>query len=196
MTHNGKIASLNVSTYSIRAPGHECVLMAMLMLAVQGVLRAGTIIAKNSDDKGVPYEDLSETLGTGDGSTKTFTGTMADAPLEPGSVAVTDGTESFEDDGFGNLIGSDGGSGTMIYKTGSASVTFNAAVANGTDITITAGREIAGVLDRDVDTDKAVDGAVVVHGTVKEDALLKGADAAGCETADFVRLRGRHIYPV
>lgn len=196
MTHDAIVSSLNLSIKSIRAPGHECVLMAMLMLAAQGVLRAGLVISKNSAGAGVPYENLTQVLGTGDGSTKAFTGTIAGAPLDPGSVAVTDGTETFADDGHGTLTGSAAGTGTVNYATGAASISFYANVADTEEVTVTSARQVVGVLDRDVDTAKAVDCAVVIHGTVKEGELLKGAAGAACVAADFARLRRCGIYPV
>lgn len=197
MTHNATIASFTVKHESIRAPGHEPVLIAAKLAAAQGVLRKGLIIALDSDGNGIPYADLSGVIGTGDGATKEFTETLSGAPLEPGSVAVTDGVETFLDDGFGNLIGDAGGSGTVIYKTGAVSVTFNANVVDTTDVTATGNGEIKGVLDRDVDTAVSVDGAVIVHGTVKEGLLLKGADSGtAAVAADFKRLNKRGIYPV
>jgi hypothetical protein len=172
-------------------------LRSVKLAADQGVLRKGLIIALNAEESGIPYTDLSSVIGTGDGATKDFIGTISGAPLEPGSVAVTDGVEAFIDDGFGNLIGDAGGSGTVIYKTGSVSVSFNANVTDTTDVTATGNGEIKGVLDRDVDTAVAVDGVVIVHGTVKEDMLLKGSDSGtSAVTADFNMLVKRHIYPV
>lgn len=73
----------------------------------------------------------SENLASGDGSTKTFAGTLAFRAGNPTrtcfNVAITDSTETFTDDGSGNLTGSLGGSGTINYTTGAYSVTFNTA---------------------------------------------------------------------
>jgi hypothetical protein len=81
-----------------------------------------------------------ENLGTGDGSTKTFTGTLAfkggGATRNCFAVVIADtdgGGESFKDNYDGTLTGSAGGVGTINYITGAYSVTFNtapAAVAN------------------------------------------------------------------
>jgi len=79
---------------------------------------------------------VGESLGTGDGVAVNFSGTLANTPVIAGSVKVTDGTETFSDDGAGNLTGSAGGSGTINYSTGAISVTFNAAPANGAGITV------------------------------------------------------------
>ena len=195
--HNGKVASFNVQHESVRAPGHEQVLAMVQLKADQGVLRKGLIIVLDPSDQGIPLDTLSAVLGTGNGSTKNFSGILSGFPLEPGSVEITDGVETFFDDGLGNLIGSAGGSGTAIYKTGAVSVSFNTAVPNATDIQMSGAGEIKGVLDRDVDTAKSTNGAAIIHGTVKEELLKKGSvSLAPAETAEFKLLNKRGIYPV
>lgn len=69
-----------------------------------------------------------EARHNGDGSTRTFTGTLA---FKAGlarrtcfAVTFTDGTESFTDDYNGVLTGSAGGTGTINYTTGAYSITF------------------------------------------------------------------------
>lgn len=75
----------------------------------------------------------SENIGTGDGSTKTFTGTLAfkagGAKRTCFAIEVTDtsGSETFTDDRNGVLTGTNGGTGTINYTTGAISVTFNTA---------------------------------------------------------------------
>lgn len=194
--HDATIGTFNVQTKTIRAPGHEAVLTSIRLKASQGILRAGLVISQDKTGHGIPFESLSTALGTGNGSTKNFTGTVADAPLEPGSISVTDGVETFIDDGLGNLIGDAGGTGSAVYMSGAVTVSFDSAVANATEIELTAGSDIAGVLDRDVDTFKAADGTAVIHGTVKEGELLKGAAEAACGAAEFKLLQKRGIYPV
>lgn len=78
-----------------------------------------------------------ESRNSGDGSTKTFTGTLS---FKAGgsvrtcfAVSFTDGTEAFTDDYNGNLTGSLGGTGTINYTTGAYSVTFNTAPIAGTN---------------------------------------------------------------
>jgi len=82
------------------------------------------------------YAVAGEVLDTGDGSTKTFTGTVSNVPLRAGDLSVTDGTESFTDNSDGTLTGDAGGTGTINYTTGAVSVTFNANVTNLQDITM------------------------------------------------------------
>lgn len=77
-----------------------------------------------------------EAVGTGDGATSTFAGTLAVIPFQRFSLSLTDTVETFTDDGLGNLLGSAGGTGTVNYSTGVYSVTFNAAPANSQAITV------------------------------------------------------------
>jgi len=65
----------------------------------------------------------------------TFTATLTNTPIVADSVSVTDGVETFSDNGDGTLTGSADGSGTIDYDTGALSVTFFAAPANGAAIT-------------------------------------------------------------
>ncbi|MGD9697435.1 hypothetical protein [Acinetobacter sp.] len=69
-----------------------------------------------------------EGIATGDSTDVTFTATLVHLPIA-GSVAITDGVESFVDDGEGVLTGDATGTGTVSYLTGEVSVTFNAAPA-------------------------------------------------------------------
>lgn len=100
------------------------------------------------------------TPATGDGVTKTFTGTLSltnpdgtDTGIAPFSITVAVNaknlgcsgsqyskvTVSAVDDGFGNLVNYPGGSGissgTINYSTGAISVTFSSAPASGTPVT-------------------------------------------------------------
>ena len=84
-----------------------------------------------------------EAYGTGDGATVTFQSTLAWTPVRAldanfgFEVNVTDGVETFVDNGSGTLTGDGGGTGTVNYTTGEVSVTFNAAPANAAAITAT-----------------------------------------------------------
>ena len=76
-----------------------------------------------------------EVLGSGDGSEKTFTGTLSNVSgfKTAFGVSVTDSTETFNDDGNGLMLGSLGGTGTINYATGAISVTFNTAPTSGSN---------------------------------------------------------------
>ena len=82
-----------------------------------------------------PVTVSAESVGTGDGSTVTFTATLASLVVAPSSLSVVDGVETFTDNGDGTLSGSAGGTGTINYRTGALSVTFNTAPTTGASIT-------------------------------------------------------------
>ena len=80
-----------------------------------------------------------EVIGTGDGSTTSFSATLANTPVEPKSLTVhyTIGGTAYTgtDDGEGNITGTDIDSGTINYDTGEVSLTFSTAPDDGTNIT-------------------------------------------------------------
>jgi len=96
-----------------------------------------TILYLSWIDNDYPYAEITgESVGTGDGVTKTFTGTTAQPLVVGRSVVVTDSTETFTDNGNGVLTGSAGGTGTINYTTGAYSVTFFVAPGGSQPITI------------------------------------------------------------
>jgi hypothetical protein len=87
-------------------------------------------------DELTDYSQISaEARHNGDGSTKTFAGTLnfkgVNAQRTCFFVTFTDGTETFTDDYNGILTGTLGGTGTINYTTGAYSITFNTAPAVG-----------------------------------------------------------------
>lgn len=88
----------------------------------------------DAQDSSVYTTVSAENIGTGDGSTVTFTDTLA---FKGGgsrrtcfAITATDGTETFTDNRNGILTGSAGGTGTINYTTGAISVTFAVAPTN------------------------------------------------------------------
>jgi len=78
---------------------------------------------------------LVQQVDDGDGVDLTFDFTMTPTTgmaVVPGSVVVTDGTETFSDNGDGTLTGNDSGTGTVNYGTGAVAVTFTTAPIVGT----------------------------------------------------------------
>jgi len=65
-------------------------------------------------------------LENGDGTKKAFTGTLPHSQLKPKTLVITDGVETFVDNGLGVLESSNGSGvdGTINYKTGNWSVSF------------------------------------------------------------------------
>jgi len=78
---------------------------------------------------------IGETIDTGDDEEDEFDADLDDTPVEPGSVTVTDGTETFTDNGKGKLVGSLGGSGDIDYVSGDIKVEFNTAPVEAQAIT-------------------------------------------------------------
>jgi len=67
-----------------------------------------------------------EVLAYGDGTTKTFTGTLAHHPVVAETVRITNTIETFNDIHTDQLAGSAGGTGTINRFTGAYTITFNA----------------------------------------------------------------------
>jgi len=175
-----------VGTYEYPTPNetiftghHGPVVKSKKVKTGQGVLEAGLIVAASADGNVVPYGKESVTLGTGDGSATNFSGSFSNIPLAPGSITVTDGTQTLRDDGCGNLYGD--GSGTVNYETGEIAVSFASAVASGASVTAEATNQPLGVLIERCDTDKEDAAAVLVHGTVWKERLLVGSSAPEAE---------------
>ncbi|MCS6785098.1 MAG: hypothetical protein NZ581_07910, partial [Candidatus Caldarchaeum sp.] len=76
------------------------------------------------------------TLGTGNGTATTFTGTLPATPVRPTSFRVTAGSVSGTDNGSGAVTGTGISSGTVNYNTGAVSVTFASAPASGVAVTV------------------------------------------------------------
>jgi hypothetical protein len=73
-------------------------------------------------------------IGTGNGSTTAFSGTLA-TPVLPGSVAIGPAAVMGKDNGLGTISGA-GLSGTINYGTGAISVTFTTAPASGAQVLV------------------------------------------------------------
>ncbi len=81
-----------------------------------------------------------EGLGIGDAATVIFSGTLNNFPIVAGSLSITDGVETFADDGLGVLTGDGGGTppasvGAIDYATGVWSVEFETAPITAVQIT-------------------------------------------------------------
>jgi len=138
-------------------------------------------------------EEVYGEAATNTGGT-TYAGTVTYFPVEADTMTITDGVETFTDDGAGNLVTDDssGTDGTIVYATGTYSVTFTNAVAAAPTINYSYNYEKAtdGVPEVDVDlsseTLTATDfmlrakytlGAAIdlekAHGLILEDEIVK-----------------------
>lgn len=190
-----KLSTFSFGEDSIAAGGHPLVLIGHTVNAAQGDLIAGLLLGKSATSL-VPWDEATEVIDTGDGATKAYSGTIAHYPIQPGTLVITDGVETFADDGLGRLTGDAGGSGTIVYATGAYDLSFNANVVNLTDIEATNYNELACVNEGLVDTTAETSCNGVVHGSVRADRLTKGATPVALSVADYARLIGMSIYPV
>lgn len=91
-----------------------------------------------------PEQPTQLQIGTGDAVTVVFNATLNSPPVLAGSVFITDNVELFTDDSNGNLTGSLGGTGTVVYLTGAVTLTFATAPASAQQILATYTAYIAG----------------------------------------------------
>ncbi|MHC5078001.1 MAG: hypothetical protein ACYTHN_03215 [Planctomycetota bacterium] len=86
-------------------------------------------------DPGIASQDMeNERIAWGNNSIGPYGGNLARGPITGMSVSITDGTETFTDDGNGNLTGSLGGTGFIDYFSGGFVLTFNQVVPPQTPI--------------------------------------------------------------
>jgi hypothetical protein len=197
MAINGRVSTFNRSEEKAGLPGHGPVLIGMRFAADNGIYPVGLLLTLGLDDVAVPAQEvLAEVQGAGTGATTDFNGALDLAlPVEPGSLVMTDGVEAFRDDGCGRLVGDAGGAGTIDYQTGNYSVSFNANVGDGVDVTADYITALDAVLDQQVDTAAEGSGMAVVHGTVARNVLKVGAVGQAAPTAKLLRaLRGNGIW--
>jgi len=190
-------ANLGKQTFTealIIAQGHDAQVLGRKFKVNQGTLAAGTLVALNASREIVPYAEAEQVIGTGDAEVKDFSDSLDQYPVEPGSVEVTDGVETFSDDYNGRLTGSAAGTGLVNYETGAIQVSFNAAPALAAAVTAACKNRIKGVVQRDVDTTKEASGLVVVHGAVVAEALKMGGVAPSVDILEQLELMG--IYPL
>jgi len=197
MTINGQVGSISRDEERAQIPGHDPVILSGKLKANDGIYPTGLALTRNASAELVPLAEVTdEVIETGDGSTKAFTGTLASYPVEPGTLAITDGVETFADDGSGRLTGSAGGSGTINYRTGAYAVTFNANVVNEVDVTADYVTAVDGVLDEQVDTAYSASGLYVAHGTVDTTVLKVGKTAKAAPSAALLMLlQKKGIFP-
>ncbi|MEW6776517.1 MAG: right-handed parallel beta-helix repeat-containing protein [Bdellovibrionota bacterium] len=78
-------------------------LAAALTLALAVSVQAATILVDDDGDDGVESV-TDEVLGTGNGTQTTFTGTLDNGAIQPGTVNVDDQTESLNDNANGQIL--------------------------------------------------------------------------------------------
>lgn len=196
MTIKGTVGSFSRKEERAQIPGHEPVILSGKLKANDGVYPVGLILTRKAGDL-IPFAEVSdEVIGTGNGATQVFAATLASFPVEPGTVSVSDGVETFADDSVGRLVGSAGGTGTIDYTTGKISLDFNANVVNAVNVLVDYTTAVGGVLDEETDTANSGSCIYVAHGTVATVMLKVGKTAPAEPSGATLMLLQKHgIYP-
>ncbi len=91
-----------------------------------------------------PNQITRQTPWGGNGITVLFSTTIQQPPILAGTVIVTDNTETFTDNGLGNLTSNLGAVGNVNYTTGLITVSFTTAPASGQNIYLSFEGYVAG----------------------------------------------------
>ncbi|HBG06321.1 MAG: hypothetical protein A2075_12185 [Geobacteraceae bacterium GWC2_58_44] len=197
MTIKGKVGSFTRSEERARIAGHDPVVLAGQLPAADGVYPCGLLLTRSAANVLIALTLIAaEVLATGAGNVKAYAATLAEFPVEPGTLVITDGVETFTDDGFGHLTGDAGGTGTINYLTGDYAIEFAVNVLLASDIEADYTTAFAGVLDEEVDTAESESGLYVAHGTVDSNVLKVGKVAKAEPTAALLMLmQKKGVYP-
>lgn len=193
MPYNANLGTQSFNEVAVVDYSHPPIITTMEPLADQGELAPGLMASEDGNGKVVPYDQYTEVFGTGDGAVTDFTGTLSNAPVMPGRVEVTDGSETFVDDEQGNLESDAGGTGTINYLTGEISVSFNSAPSTDADVQASYVNRIAGVVTLRCDTANEDAASVLEHGTVARNMLSRNGSEP--TAGDIKSLRAAGIYP-
>ncbi len=194
MAINGKFGGFEYDDQKVRGGHHPAVVLTgMFMEGIAAMLALGMFLARGLGGKLRDWlPEIGGVLGEGDGTETTFVFDLGGA-IEPGSLEITDGVETFSDDGFGTLTG-DGdapaGSGKIDYASGKGTVTFKLAPLDEAEIEGTWEPGVVGVLDENLHPDRGLSALYVVHGIVRR-AALKVSDGDGGYTAPDAAMLGK-----
>ena len=172
---NANIGNVSLKEAPVLAGQGPHMIRTEKLLAGQDDLDPGLVVSLDAADETVPYDEAqTKAAGVGDGSEDEFSAVLG--PVEPGSVSVADGTETFSDDGFGTLTGDAEGSGKVNYQTGAVSVAFKAAPSAEASVDVSYKPIPRGVLIRKAVADAGVC-EVCIEGKVIRSALKIGSAA-------------------
>lgn len=192
MIHNAVIGSTTLRESQVKAGSGPHVTRIYPTVAGLAALAAGAVMARDAGGALHPYgSPRAIAMADGDGAGKSFTVTLGS--IVPGTLSISDGVEAFTDDGFGTLTGDANGSGKVDYATGRCAVTFNAAPAEGVEVSASATYTPAGILLRDMD-EGASEAEVVVFGPVRLPELT--VSGAAPEAALLRELDNMGLWPI
>lgn len=194
---NGKVGSFSRNEERARTPGHEPVILAGKVKANNGTYPTGLLLTRLLGELIALAVIAAEVLATGAGNLKAYSGTLAAFPVEPGTISITDGVETFTDDGHGTLTGDAGGTGTINYQTGDYTLGFIVDVLLASDIEADYITAFAGVNDQECDTTEEGSCLYVGHGTVSTPVLKVGVAAPVEPSPALLMIMQQHgVYPV
>ncbi|WP_027178206.1 hypothetical protein [Maridesulfovibrio bastinii] len=191
--HNATIGFESLSEVQVEA-GKNCITRVYdFPDAVTAEIPAGALMSRNSDGELLEFEETvtGTVVGIGDGAVTAFNGVLGS--MMPGSLSITDGVETFTDNGGGVLVSTGSGSGSVDYATGAWAVSFAAAPAAETSITADHDPSPCGVLKHVAEVGDT-EAAVVVFGEVVTGQISVNGFAP---TSDqLALLEAINIYPV
>lgn len=191
--HNATIGFDTLSEVQVEA-GKNCIVRVYdFPDELTEEIPAGTLMSLNPARELQEFDEaaIGTVIGTGDGAQKDFNGTLGS--VMPGSLVITDGTETFTDNGGGRLVSSGAGSGNVDYLTGAWTVSFAAAPAEDAPITADHKPRPCGVLKHVAEVEDT-DAAVIVFGEVVTGQL--SVNGAAPTSAQLALLEAINIYPV
>lgn len=190
--HNATIGSATIKEKVVAAGRGPHVCRNYPLKAGQADLEAGLVVSLDQAGQVVPYDAaVTAAVGVGDAAETAFSATLG--KLVPGSVSVTDGVETFADNGCGTLTGSAAGTGSVNYDTGLVSVSFHAAPADEAAIAASFKPAIKGVLNSKAPAD-AASAEVVVFGQINRTEILVGSSAPS--GAVLAALDALNLWPI
>lgn len=130
------IANLVAEIQPMSGPNGSVLTIKPRFTNTGGDVNAGDEVFVNRTDGNYASDESTQSIGTGDGSTTTFSGTLANKPIRPGTAILRSGGSMVaQDDGNGGWT-SDDLSGSINYGTGAFSVTFTTAPMDTAAVTV------------------------------------------------------------
>lgn len=130
-----------VTVQPMDGPSSMIFFMDYIYGTTKGSVTSGTKLFENPNASYSSETIDEEDVGTGDGGTANFTGTLSYTPIHPGSITISSvvggSAVTVTDDGIGNLVGDIAvATNTIDYTTGEFDVTFSGNVDNLIDVLV------------------------------------------------------------
>lgn len=196
MDHNATIGRVSLKSQTVLTGHGPHVCRTWPVQPGLPELPGGLLVARDATGLLAPYGSPQSTAAAGDGALKTFSFDL-DGPQDPGTVTVTDGVETFTDNGCGDLVGSAGGTGQVNYQSGLVRVAFFVAPVAEAAVVCASQPVVAGILAQPVPQGQVL-AEVLVLGPVNRRELRVGlGEAATAPTPELLRhLERSLIWPV